>query len=113
MEGLVKTRVRWPGLGTWDVYLSGGEREGGEDMSNPWTTMTGNPVSQSTKHLREIVLAGLICNLWEATNCKLHNVALNLSRRVPCLFKMRHLKDAKLPKALAWGDWHSSGKESV
>lgn len=97
------------------MNLSRGEREGRERRLT-LKTMACNAVSQSTKHLREIVLAELICNLCKATNYKLHNVALNLSRKGRCLFKLRHLKAAKLQKALAWGNWHSPvllGSKSV
>jgi hypothetical protein len=70
--------------------------------------MKCNPSSQSTKHFRDSTLARMICNLWEATNCSLYNVVLNLSlRKEHSSFKMRHLIAAKLPKAIAWGDWHS------
>lgn len=70
-------------------------------------------MSQSTNHSREIALAKVIYNLWEATNCNLYNnMDLNPSIKVACLFKRRYLKAAKLPKALTRDDWHSAGREN-
>lgn len=114
-QGPCKCPASVPWVHIWDdTRLRKWEWKGNRNMYfGPWRTRQHNSESQSTKLFKEIALAGVICNLWKATNCNLYNMALNLSRKVLRFFQMRHFKSCQKSSCSRWLAFSCPGESQL